>query len=280
MNNRDEFPMPVRRDLAHRAGFHCSRPDCDARTAGPSDESERATSNVGVAAHITAAAPGGKRHDTALTPDQRSRIDNGIWLCQTCAKMIDDDDAAFPAELLRAWKVTAEAKAKRELGRNVRTDPEFYDRIEAEPLLVMFKSAKLDGQSGSIKYATLEIGLQFKVWNKGKVGIGNWLVHVELNHMMHRATERLSVAELDQATRMILAGQSALFEVSLGFAVVSDSPLVFHIREGLLAATATYQPVCELGPGQKKSAVLSSIEGAERVYNDADRHLTRAFGWR
>jgi hypothetical protein len=45
--------------------------------------------NVGVAAYITAASPGGPRYDPALTTDQRSGGENAIWLCQTCGKLVE-----------------------------------------------------------------------------------------------------------------------------------------------------------------------------------------------
>ncbi len=63
---------------------------------------------MGVAAHITAASPGGPRYDSTLTPAQRKSGKNGIWLCQYCAKLIDNDAALFPKELILRWKGEAE----------------------------------------------------------------------------------------------------------------------------------------------------------------------------
>jgi hypothetical protein len=85
---------------------------------GPSDEADDATINVGVAAHIAAAAkgPGARRYDPNMTPEQRSSIDNGIWLCQTCAKRIDSDDESFATEALKKMKADAESRAKERLG--------------------------------------------------------------------------------------------------------------------------------------------------------------------
>lgn len=56
--------------------------------------------NVGIASHITAAAPGqgARRYDSSLTPEQRAGIDNGIWLCRGCDGIVDRDAARFPAE--------------------------------------------------------------------------------------------------------------------------------------------------------------------------------------
>jgi hypothetical protein len=64
-----------------------------------------------VAAHITAASSGGARYDASLSPQQRSSIENGIWLCETCAKEIDDAADLYTVELLRYWKQNAERSA-------------------------------------------------------------------------------------------------------------------------------------------------------------------------
>jgi hypothetical protein len=62
--------------------------------------------NIGVAAHICAAAPGpgARRYRADMTPEQRKSHENGIWLCQDCAKAIDSDDPVFSEEVLHGWK--------------------------------------------------------------------------------------------------------------------------------------------------------------------------------
>lgn len=64
--------------------------------------------NIGVAAHITAASPRGPRHDPSLTPAERRDAENGIWACQKHGKQIDDDESHFTVEMLRKWKKAAE----------------------------------------------------------------------------------------------------------------------------------------------------------------------------
>ncbi len=112
---RDDFPMTVQRILAQRAAGLCANPDCQIQTSGPHDDSSRAV-NIGVAAHITAAAPGGPRFDPTLTADARASGENGIWLCQNCAKLVDNDVVSFPTALLRQWKAQAEQFAQEHLG--------------------------------------------------------------------------------------------------------------------------------------------------------------------
>jgi hypothetical protein len=99
-------------------GFLCSNPDCQAPTSGPQITNSKSV-NVGVAAHITAAAQGGPRYDSTLTPEERAAITNGIWLCQNCAKLIDNDAIRYSADLLRQWKSTAEQEALNLVGKSV-----------------------------------------------------------------------------------------------------------------------------------------------------------------
>jgi hypothetical protein len=116
---RDDFTGDVKRILADRVGYHCSDPECGALTTGPRNHPEKAV-NLGVAAHITAATPGGPRYNPALTPEERRHPDNGIWRCQNHAKLVDNDAERFPEPLLRAWKLVAEDRARSSLGKTVR----------------------------------------------------------------------------------------------------------------------------------------------------------------
>jgi hypothetical protein len=135
---RDDFTVEVKRILAARVGSACSNPDCHALTSGPQDDPEKAI-NVGVAAHITGAAEGGPRYNPNLTAEQRRSIDNGIWLCQNCAHLIDSDLSRFTEDLLRAWKTVAEDRARNSIGRTAAaTDkqlPELELHFEAEGIV-------------------------------------------------------------------------------------------------------------------------------------------------
>ena len=116
MSKRDDFTAATRVALAKRSGYRCAFQPCGAFTEGPSEESPKATSSVGVACHITAAAIGGPRYDETITSEQRKSIENGIWMCQTHAKHIDDDEKTYTKEVLRRWKREAEAFAARWIG--------------------------------------------------------------------------------------------------------------------------------------------------------------------
>lgn len=75
--------------------------------------------------NITAAAPGGPRHDAKLVSDERSSITNGVWLCQNCARLTDVDPITYSTELLLDWRQTAEDCARGEIegGRGPRPTP-------------------------------------------------------------------------------------------------------------------------------------------------------------
>ena len=113
---RDDFPDDVKRTVATRVGNRCSRPKCRALTSGPQVDPSKAL-NVGVAAHITAASPGRPRYDSSLTSEERRHANNAIWLCQNCAKLVDNDQTMFPELTLRRWKMIAEAEALAMIGK-------------------------------------------------------------------------------------------------------------------------------------------------------------------
>jgi len=107
---RDNFNKKVKKIVAERVGYRCSRPGCNALTSGPQSEPSKSL-NIGVAAHITSASPGGPRYDYFMSQEARRGYENAIWLCQTCAKLVDNDTVRFSADKLRSWKRQAESDA-------------------------------------------------------------------------------------------------------------------------------------------------------------------------
>jgi hypothetical protein len=106
--SRDNFSDPIKRKLVQRAGYQCSI--CGRITVGPSEERPEGVNLTGQAAHIAAAARGGRRYDEKQTPEERSDISNGIWLCSYHADLVDGDQSTYRDDLLRQIKGNHEAK--------------------------------------------------------------------------------------------------------------------------------------------------------------------------
>ena len=173
---RDDFKRKDKDTLAKRVGMRCSNPECRSLTSGP-HTTEVKSINIGVAAHITAASSEGPRFDATLTSSQRKSINNGIWLCQSCAKLIDSDKKKYDENLLRQWKSEAEKEAERELvspncfgqaDRNV-TQANFSDhRVEGRPIRILVSCpTDLDKEKNEI----LSLGKLFTDSNINTSGI-------------------------------------------------------------------------------------------------------------
>lgn len=111
---RDDFSQSVKDLLANRVGWKCSNPNCRKATRGAGVEKTNII-NIGVASHITAASKGGPRYDENMTAQERKSFDNGIWLCQSCSKLIDSDEMRYTVDKLKKWKDISEQLAVLEL---------------------------------------------------------------------------------------------------------------------------------------------------------------------
>lgn len=111
---RDDFSQATKDLLANRVGWRCSNPNCRKATRGAGTE-KKDIINIGVASHITAASEGGPRYDENMTVQERKSYENGIWLCQSCSKLIDSDEIRYTVGKLKKWKELAEQMAVLEL---------------------------------------------------------------------------------------------------------------------------------------------------------------------
>ena len=111
---RDDFKPSTINLLVNRVGWKCSNPECRRTTRGAGTEPNEII-NIGVAAHITAAAKGGPRYDNNMTSQERKAYENGIWLCQSCSKLIDSDVQRYSTDKLKKWKEISEQMAVLEL---------------------------------------------------------------------------------------------------------------------------------------------------------------------
>lgn len=132
---RDEFTAATKAKLALRVNYRCSYPECDKATSGPSDQEADRSISIGEAAHIAAAAPGGARYDPEMTPEQRSHISNGIWMCKNHARLIDVDASSYTVAALHIMKSEHEARIKLEM-TGMSPGPKVFDFIAVGPSVV------------------------------------------------------------------------------------------------------------------------------------------------
>lgn len=117
VNKRLDFSAKNKRILASRVGYRCSNPKCNLITIGPATDPNKIVL-LGEAAHIIGAVQNddnkskSPRADSSKSPDYIKSLENGIWLCPSCHKLIDNDSNEYTIEVLRKWKKDAEARQK------------------------------------------------------------------------------------------------------------------------------------------------------------------------
>jgi len=248
---RDDFDAKTKETLARRVGYCCSSPDCGKLTSGPHADPEKFV-NIGVAAHITAASEGGPRYEPSLSPEQRRSVDNGIWLCQDCAKLIDSDVQRYTVGLLREWKRQAEENAQRGVaGIRYPSSPKAAPRpFQLPPDLPTFTGretylTEMDGllQPGTGQTVSL-VGL------RGTAGVGKSALAV---HAAHSWGDRFrdGVVWVDLRQRDVL---SALRHVASTYGY-SDQAAQVPDAEGLAAL------VRSVLRGREALVILDNAEG-------------------
>jgi hypothetical protein len=157
---RDDFKIKTKDILAKRVGFKCSNPECEMSTIGPNSDINKVI-NIGVAAHITAASPGGPRYDENISNEARQNIENGIWLCQSCSVLIDRDEKGYSVDLLKDWKKQAEDRAADNLNKQLNNNLFYIDDGDLKAIKSNGLYTKtIDGQN--FKYYLLDGLLHFE----------------------------------------------------------------------------------------------------------------------
>lgn len=180
-NNRDDFTDTTKLKLAKQAGWLCSDPSCRRPTIGSTSDGKNEI-NLGTAAHICAAAPGGPRYDPKQTREQRRSDDNGIWMCKLHGTAVDAKDSKFTVELLREWKTQAQidswkrvlygdvprgpavsSQNKDDLSKKFRTaaieDLNVFRRSERWPSTTIPLTLEVDGLSDPVSTSSLATAL-------------------------------------------------------------------------------------------------------------------------
>jgi len=157
--NRDDFTERTKLQIAKRAGWLCSYPPCRTSTVGATSDGQGEI-NIGTAAHICAAAPGGPRYDPNMSPAERSSTNNGIWMCRDHGKAVDSPDPEFTVERLREWKRQAEQDSWRRVLRN-----------EAPRGLAVFGEAQLAARLRAAAEADLSVFRRTARWPSTSVAL-------------------------------------------------------------------------------------------------------------
>ncbi|MEZ5491035.1 MAG: hypothetical protein R3F50_12055 [Gammaproteobacteria bacterium] len=161
--NRDDFTESTKLKIAKRAGWLCSFPTCRSPTVGATSDGEGEI-NIGTAAHICAAAPGGPRYDEMMSSEERSSTRNGIWMCRDHGKAIDSPDPEFTVEQLREWKRQAEIESWRRVLRNeTPREPAVTADMKLAARIRIAAEADLKVFQQTMKWPSTSVALTLKV---------------------------------------------------------------------------------------------------------------------
>lgn len=233
---RDDFLQKTVRALDGRAGHACSNPDCRLPTSGAALGDDGKVVIVGVAAHIKAAAPLGPRYDPLQTPEERRHASNGIWLCATHAKQIDDDPAHFTVDKLKGWKQEAE-------------------RQSALAILTLQVLNTNAAQLQEIEYAANNLARR---------------LGLSLQDDLPAVTARLRQASTHDLAAFFDALKSPLNAIPLDLRLIESQQITSFQAAGLAAAIGTFNEIVVVAaPGTGKTTTLlqvaQSIAANERL---------------
>ena len=178
---RDDFSQRTLDTLARRVGFRCSNPACRKLTTGPRSDPSR-TVSIGVGAHITAASEGGPRYDRNISGSTRSSAQNGIWLCQNCAKLVDNNSLRYSCSVLNNWKQRTEELTLLEIEGHAPThNIKLEDMVDLE-----ISYRKVKGGSERHDYV-----LEIRLRNLSNTTIDDYHVDVEFpSRVLERPNEK------------------------------------------------------------------------------------------
>lgn len=265
---RDEFSAETKRAVAARVNQRCSRPECRAPTFGPTIDPEKCL-NVGVAAHISGASPAGPRFDEGLNSEQRSHPTNAIWLCQTCAKLVDNDTARYSEGVLRAWKAEGESLALMAIGRATGHSED----LSKEEMAILIAAVK----TGDISVMETHLGNWVRAGVEDFTDNHDALVaalHLEaLDSMMSRGLARHEKRQLYKltGTGLRLARQLTIQQTqeALG-ATVENYFAAAQRKTATMAVVSAQQLASDLSqPLPELTLVLNKMVAEHRIYFDA-----------
>lgn len=181
---RDDFTLKTKETIAKRVNYFCSNPDCRKLTTGPS-QVENKSINIGVASHISAASKGGCRYNLLMSSEERKSVKNGIWLCQTCSKLIDSDEGYYRVEFLNKWKEQAEEFAKNGISSNSPFERKSSDRNQLlkkleSKMSELFSELRSDLLQSPYRREFVILSKEWSYWTKGDEFLYYFEEHSEL----------------------------------------------------------------------------------------------------
>lgn len=127
-----EFLPAVKKHLRTAVGFYCSAPHCGKQT-NVFNRERLLEQYDGDAAHIYGANPGSARYADLPSGWKRDGAENGIWLCATCHRQVDQNAVLFPGALLEWWKEWAEEAHEsgyRRMSRNTHASADIREDLQ------------------------------------------------------------------------------------------------------------------------------------------------------
>jgi len=281
-SNRDEFLQPVKDRLAKRAGFMCSNPDCRAVTSGPHDDGKRAIS-VGVAAHIAAAASDGPRYNSYQSSAERADISNGIWLCQTCSRLIDSDTKRFPEGILHQWAREHEKFVKGLVGRPFAANAVsgHVGKLNVSAIFVKYPG---DGKSCILDIRVDNHGDAELMINSVEFEVLECFQKAPLGHASYSHTYDLDISnllEFCQRIRCEVAQVLAPGETDR-FAIVLSAPSLSQFTHWRLSTRFVTNSVDVFGPEvelsiSRPTKVLNSMQEIKSYYKEKGEQLLQEY---
>jgi hypothetical protein len=214
------FSASVCSQLSRRVGGACSV--CHAATTGPHSDPARSV-NVGEGAHISGEKPAAARYDSALSEEYVSSAQNGIWVCRSCHKKIDDDAVRYTVAHLNQIKAEAETNADLAVGVAMPTDDPMRTLLSTvEGIASAHKAAVGAMQDADVRHVTDRI-MSFPPETR-LPHVGGYLLGISADlygrltneEFVELFTRVLSVST-GVTTTLIRAGQRMVFEVAKEF---------------------------------------------------------------
>jgi hypothetical protein len=271
---RDEFTPKTKRQIAKRAGWLCSDPECLRPTVGATSDGAGEIM-VGEASHICAAAPGGPRYDPGMSEDERRSAKNGIWMCKVHGTSVDSDDPKFTVELLRGWKAQAEKDSHRSVLYNDAGRPAKVSEGERAQRLHAAATADIDVFRRSEKWPSTDVALTVQM--------------KELDKPVETSALARALSELGDLVLVAPPGMgktSTLLQVAEGIVAHGETPVFVPLADwakenktlldSILTRATFREKVTEddLRAVAQKAGVFLLLDGWNELDSEARRRAT------